>query len=293
MLIVICTVLNISSNWYLARGTITPFIPSAPTSDVGKVAEALKEIQYDQAGGKDIYDLYMKLQKLQAAGQKQKLEDQIKSLEGGAPSANPSADPTKPSASKTLSDTQYAGIFKDSYVVGNPKAKLTLVEYSDLECPYCIMQKKNGTMESLKKKYGDDINVIFKPLNLARHGGSDQKGWASLCVAKLGGADKYSKYYNTILDKSEYQTQVLFPLDQLSSLAKEVGVDQKKFDSCYNNKETETLYKSYTTEALALGVNGTPSTMMINNATKSYDLVSGAAPVANFETVVDKMLAAK
>jgi protein-disulfide isomerase len=155
------------------------------------------------------------------------------------------------------------------------------------------MQKKNGTIDSLKKKYGDKINVIFKPLNLARHPGSDQKGWASLCVGRLGGAEKYSKYYNTIMDKSEYQTQVVFPVDQLSSLAKEVGVDQKKFDSCYNGKETETLYKSYTTEALALKINGTPSTMVINNATKSFDIVSGAAPAANFETMIDTMLAAK
>ena len=293
LIIVICTLLNIASNWYLARGTINPFAPSNSSTDVSKIAEALKEIQYDQAGGKDIYDLYMKLQKLQAQEQKSKLESQIRSLEGaaGTPS-NPGDTTPAPSANKTLTDAQYAGLFKDAYVEGNAKAKITLVEYSDLECPYCIMQKKNGTIESLKKKYGDSINVVFKPLNLARHSGADQKGWASLCVAKLGGVEKYSKYYNAIMDGSEVQGS-MYSLDKLSSLAKEVGVDQKKFDTCYNSKETEAIYKSYTTEALGFAVNGTPTTLILNNETKAYDLVQGAAQATNFETIINTMLAAQ
>lgn len=292
LVIVICTVLNISSSWYLARGTINPLLPVSMGNDVSKIADALKEVQYDQAGGKDVYELYMKLQKLQAQGQKGKLEDQIRALEGGAAQPAGTDSAAAPSASKTLTADQYAGIFKDSYIDGNAKAKITLVEFSDFECPYCIMQKKNGTIDGLKKKYGDSVNVVFKPLNLARHAGSDQKGWAALCVGKLGGAEKYTKFSNTILDKSEVQGPV-YPLDKLSALAKEVGVDQKKFDTCYNAKETEALYKSYTTQAMAFAVNGTPTTMVLNNETKTFDLVQGAAPASNFETIVDKMMAAK
>lgn len=92
-------------------------------------------------------------------------------------------------------------------------------------------------------------------MNLARHPGSDQKGWASLCVAKLGGADKYSKFYNTLMNKSEVQGPV-FALDGLSALAKEVGVDQKSSDTCYSAKETESIYRSYTTESSAFGADG-------------------------------------
>ena len=289
-IIILCTALNIGANWYIAKQG------SVQTSDSSNIADVLKQIQYDQAGGKDVYELYMKLQKLQAQSSKPELEAKIKSLEGSTAGGDSTA--TKPQANadtgagKKMTDAQIAGILKDSYVEGNPKAKITLVEYSDLECPYCIMQKKNGTIEGLKKKYGDSVNVIFKPLNLARHPGSDQKGWASLCVAKLGGADKYSKFYNTLMNKSEVQGPV-FALDGLSALAKEVGVDQKKFDTCYSAKETESIYRSYTTESSAFGVDGTPTTLVLNNETKMYDLVKGAAPAANFETIVDKLLAAK
>ncbi len=183
----------------------------------------------------------------------------------------------------------YARIFKDSYVEGNKDAKITLVEYSDLECPYCILQRDNKTIQNLQAKYGKSVNVIYKALNLAGHPGADQKGWASLCVAKLGGTEKYAKFYGAILDGSEVRGPA-FSLDKLSALAKEVGVDQKKFDTCYANKETETLYKEYTKEALYFKVDGTPTTMIINNETKKYDFVRGAADIANFTPIIDTLL---
>ncbi len=76
ILIILCTAANIGANWWISQ---------MPTAQTGSPAETLRQIQYDQAGGKDIYDLYMKLQKLQAGGQKAKLEDQIKALESGNP----------------------------------------------------------------------------------------------------------------------------------------------------------------------------------------------------------------
>ncbi len=124
-------------------------------------------------------------------------------------------------------------------------------------------------------------------MNLAGHPGSDQKGMASLCVAKLGGADKYAKYYGAIMDRSDEQRNSMFSLDKLSALAKEVGIDQKKFDSCYSAKETEGLYRAYTQEALSFKVNGTPTTMVLNNETKRYELVRGAADINGFQSALD------
>ncbi len=70
-----------------------------------------------------------------------------------------------------------------------------MIEYSDLECPYCIVQYKQGTIAAMKKKYGDDVNVIYKPINLAGHAGADQKSKAILCVAVNDGVEKYAKFY--------------------------------------------------------------------------------------------------
>ena len=236
--------------------------------------EALRKMEYDRVGGKEMFDLIAQYQTLSAPQQKTQIEAAIKQLQ---------------SAATTLSSDNYAVIMKDSYVEGKKDAKVTLIEYSDLECPYCIIQFKNKTISTLQAKYGDNVNVIYKPLNLAGHPGSDQKGWASLCVAQIGGVDKYAKFYKAILDRS-IAGGAVFPLDNIKSLAKEVGVDATKFASCYDSKQTETLYKSYTAEALKFGVGGTPTTMILNNSTKQYELVKGAADVSAFYPVVDRIM---
>ncbi len=253
---------------------------------------AMLQVEYDRSGGKEIYDLITQVQKLSAPQTKQQIEAAIKQLGGTtAPTTTDGSATTPPSTSSTdLTADQYAAIMKDSYAEGNKSAKITLVEYSDLECPYCIIQYKNKTISKLQEKYGDKVNVIYKPLNLARHPGADQKGMASLCVAQIAGAEKYSKFYNAILDRSNERGPV-FPLDNIKALAKEIGgIDATKFAACYDGQKTKSVYESYTAEALARGVEGTPTIMVLNNETKKFELVKGAADVSSFYPVVDRLM---
>lgn len=191
-----------------------------------------------------------------------------------------------------LSIDQYRGIFANAYIEGGVNAKITLVEYSDFECPYCIMQRQNKVIEGLRKKYGNSVNVIFKPVNLARHSGSDEKGMAALCVAQLGGTEKYAKYYGIILDKSSIQGSV-YPLGNLSKLAEDIGINKNKFNACVAGKNTEVLYKAYGTEATSLKVFGTPTTLIINNETLQYESVQGAYSIDVFEKAIDGLMVAK
>lgn len=191
-----------------------------------------------------------------------------------------------------LSIEQHRGIFADAYVEGRANAKISLVEYASLECPFSIMQRKNKVMEGLRTKYGDSINVIYKPVNLAGHVGSDEKGMAALCVAQLGGTEKYAKYYGTILDESSVEG-FLYPLDNLSKLAKDIGVNEMKFNACTTGKKTEALYNGYETEASSLWVQGTPTTLIINNDSLRYELVQGAQTIDTFERAIDGLMVAK
>ncbi len=56
-----------------------------------------------------------------------------------------------------------------------------------------------------------------------------------------------------------------------------------------NANTTDPIYKAYRAEAFSFQVNGTPSTMIINNQTRKYEVVSGAAPKENFETAFEKL----
>jgi protein-disulfide isomerase len=288
VVVILCTAAQIFANVLLA--TLPQFKSDDTMNSAEKITTTLKEIQYAQAGGKEIYDLYMQLQKAQGEKNKSQIISQIESLggtvtpsEGTAPTA---AAPTP--AATTLSAEDIAAIRKDAFIEGNPNAKYTVVEYSDLECPYCILQFQNGVMKQIKDKYKNDVNVIFKPLNLARHPGADQKGMASLCVGKIAGADKYAQFYQAIMKGSDPRGAV-YALDKLPALAAELKIDAKKFKTCYDNKETEAQYKAYTTEAMKNKVDGTPTTLIFNNETKKFELVQGAAPITNFEAAFAKL----
>lgn len=148
------------------------------TQNLGKdIADTMRAEKYDEYGGKEIYDLTVKAAKLSASERKAQYEAGIKQLEeksGGSDSP----------VSKNLTDDQINALKKNSFIEGNKDAKFTMIEFSDLECPYCIMQFKQGTIAAMKKKFGDNVNVIYKTVNLAGHPGGDQKALAALCVGQ-------------------------------------------------------------------------------------------------------------
>lgn len=167
LVLIICTAAQIATSIFLA--TMPKFKAEEGNLAADQISNTLREIQYAQAGGKEIYDLYMEVQKLQGQKNKSQLLEQIKTLGGTVPANNEPSGEAPVTSLQEITAESIAAIRKDAFIEGNQNAKITLVEYSDLECPYCIMQYKNGVIGKMKEKYGDKINVIFKPLNLARH----------------------------------------------------------------------------------------------------------------------------
>ena len=74
-------------------------------------------------------------------------------------------------------------------------------------------------------------------------------------------------------------------------ITKELKLDTKKFQSCLDSKVNVARFDSETAEGVKLGVQGTPGTVIINNETGAYELIAWAYPVAEFERVINKLLA--
>lgn len=172
------------------------------------------------------------------------------------------------------------------HIRGNTNAKLTLVEYSDLECPFC--KRFHPTMQELMKIYGDKIRWVYRHFPLSFHANAEKEAQASECVAELGGDDAFWSYVDKMFEKTA-SNGTGFALDQLGPLAAEVGVNQSAFQNCLDSDKYAQLVKDQIADGTTGGVSGTPSTFLIDGNGKSQIIV-GAQPVESFKTAIDAIL---
>ena len=177
-------------------------------------------------------------------------------------------------------------VTNDERIRGNKNAKLTLVEYSDFECPFC--KSFHPTVNELLKSYGDKIRLVYRDYPLPFHQNAQKEAEAGRCIAELGGNDAFWKYADTIFERTT-SNGTGFALDKLGSLAAEVGVNQSTFQKCLDSGKYTQAVKDQITDGGGAGVSGTPSTFVID-AKGETKLVVGAQPIDAFKTVIDQAL---
>ena len=183
-----------------------------------------------------------------------------------------------------------ATLKKDAAIEGKDTAKILVIEYSDMECPYCMKQYHDTKLSSqLKTQYSDSVAFAFKNNLGVEHNGTEAKALGALCAQKVGGNASYIKFYKGIMDASTNEGGVSSVAD-LPKLAKTVGLDVPKWQACVDKKETATLFKSQTSEAQKFGLGGTPGTLIINVENGKYGTIEGAYPYSQFSSMIDSLL---
>jgi protein-disulfide isomerase len=216
--------------------------------------------------------------------------NKIATLEKGAsPTAAGNAKKEAQANNPTPAAKQPKKVSSADHIRGNKNAKVTLIEYSDFECPFC--KNFDTTINDLLKSYGDKVRLVYRHYPLPFHANAQKEAEASECVAQLGGNDAFWKYADAIYQRTT-SNGTGFALSALGPLAAEVGVDQQQFQSCLDSGKYEKLVKDSITEGSAAGVQGTPSTFIIDSKGNS-ELMVGAQPIDSFKTAIDKVLAAK
>ena len=157
---------------------------------------------------------------------------------------------------------------------GGAKAAVTIVEFSDFQCPFC--SRVNGTIEQVLKTYGDNVKVVFRDYPLPFHAQAPKAAEAAHC------ADEQGKFWE-MHDKLFASQQALAP-DDLKKHAGAIGLDQAKFDACLDSGKMAEKVKKNFEEGAEAGVQGTPA-FFINGR-----LISGAQPFEEFKRVIDKEL---
>jgi len=187
----------------------------------------------------------------------------------------------------TMDLADLEAIKASSITDGNVDAPITVLEYSDLECPFCAKFHNDGTPKALQEKYGDNMNIIFNHFPLDFHANALPAAQALECVREQGG-----DFYGLIDASFEKYSNNNFSLPGFYELAAEYGADSSLVQECVKaDTYSEAVLAQMTTGQTLFGVTGTPGNVVINNATWEYEVVSGAYPASTFEAIIDRMLA--
>ena len=204
----------------------------------------------------------------------------------GTPTAGTAQQP-QPVAQATGDLKQMKAIAGDDHIRGNPNAPVKIVEYSDMECPFC--KRFHETMKQVSTEYGDQVAWVYRHFPLDQlHSKARKEAVASECAAEQGGNTAFWKYMDRWfeLTPSNNQTDIDTVLPQI---AKEIGLDTAKFASCLGSKKYDAHIEENIQNATATGGNGTPWSIVVSKSGKQYPL-SGAQPVEAVKQLIDVAL---
>ncbi len=159
---------------------------------------------------------------------------------------------------------------------GPKDATVTIIEFSDYECPFCGRFYEES-LPALLKEYGNKVRFVWKDFPLPMHGNAPKASEAAHCAGEQG---KYWEYHDVL-----FQNQRALSIDSLKEYAQRLNLDTGDFESCLSSGKFGKKIKDDMNVARGLGVNGTP-TFFVNG-----ERVVGAQPVEEFRRRIDAILA--
>ena len=172
------------------------------------------------------------------------------------------------------------------HIRGDKNAKVTLIEYSDYECPFC--KRYHPTMLQALDEFKGKVRWVYRHYPLNFHANAQKEAEAAECAGELGGNDAFWKYNDKIFALTTSNGTGL-PLSGLVPMAKELGLDEGKFKACLDSgKYTQHIIDEMNAGTTA-GVSGTPGTFLVGPDGKSQ-LISGAVPYSEIKASIESVL---
>ncbi len=174
------------------------------------------------------------------------------------------------------------------HILGNPQAQVKVVEYADLECPYC--KTFHGTMHQVMEHYGTSGQVawVYRPFPLGTlHSKAPKEAEAAECAAEQGGDAAFFKFVDRVYEVTPGSNGL--DLASLPAIAGEVGLDVAAFNSCLGSGKYQKKVADSYSEAIRLGAQGTPYVLIMVG--DESVVLSGAQPYDSMRAAIDAVLA--
>ncbi len=160
------------------------------------------------------------------------------------------------------------------HIRGDKNAKITIVEFSDFQCPFC--QRFHTTMQQVMGEYKDGVRWVYKHFPLdSIHPHARKAAEAAECAADQG---KFWEYADKLMENQASLGDALY-----GSIASDLGLNKSKFNDCLASGKMAAVVEGDYQQGLAAGVNGTPGNFINGQS------VPGAVPFAQIKSIIDSL----
>jgi len=171
-----------------------------------------------------------------------------------------------------------ASLIDDDEIKGNPNAPVTIVEWSDFECPFCA-RFYSETLWQIDEGYikAGKVRFVYRDFPLGFHSNAQKAAEAAECAGEQG---NYFEMHDKLFEEG-----VNGGVSSFKQFALDLKLDALKFNECLDSGEMESEVKKDMSDGASIGIKGTPG-FVING-----QLVSGAQPFSVFQQVIESELA--
>ena len=183
---------------------------------------------------------------------------------------------------------------KNDYILGSKNADFFILEYSDLECPFCKEYHQN-----VVKEVSDDfiktgkVAFVFRQFPIAKplasknlHPTSIEEAKATECIGQLAGDKKYYEFISLMFELSSSDGH--FNTSALPEIVKKFGVDKVKWQACMDNEKTFNKIENSFGEGVNAGVQGTPTVFVIGSDGIATKIPPQALNIDVIKTIIKK-----
>ena len=186
-----------------------------------------------------------------------------------------------PNGSGKLNNIEYVKVSASDWVKGDSKAAITLIIYSDADCPYCAQFHK--TANQALKDYAGKLKLVYRHFPLTQlHPEAAKKAEAIECVGELGGNSKVWEF----LDKLFVDTKPT--VSQLGDTVATIGINKTKFQTCLDSGKYSSKINTQSADAQTAGAQGTPYSLLIKGS--NVQQINGAYPYTDIKKLIDNLL---
>jgi protein-disulfide isomerase len=177
-------------------------------------------------------------------------------------------------------------ISKDEHILGNPNARLVIVEYSDTECPFC--KAFHATMHRVIETRGQDVAWVYRHYPIPQlHRKAFREAEATECAWQQGGNDAFWKFTDRIFETTPSNDGL--PDSELPRIAGGLGLDVATFNACLEGGRMGEKVRADMEDGNRIGVRGTPSSFILLDG-EVVDTIPGALPFEAVNQKIDQAL---